>query len=211
MDATLRSKLRKEIGPAVATETAWTPGSVDELAAVLRALDAAALGWQVSSGAPGKDAGGEQLSLQRLDSVEVRAGAGVVVAGAGATLDAIRSAVQKPKLAVVGLSASGTPAHAGSTVAAGAVPRRALCGIVAVLADGSVVRAGGTLKDVAGYDLCGVLLGSAGRLGVIAEVTLRLAPAGAQLPTASAPGVRKPAPSLPDLAQAFDPGSRLRG
>lgn len=57
-------------------------------------------------------------------------------------------------------------------------------GIEAVLAPGELVRFGGPLrKDVAGYDLRGLLVGSEGTLGVVTAAWLRLIPAPeAQLP-----------------------------
>ena len=59
-------------------------------------------------------------------------------------------------------------------------------GIEAVVAPGELVHVGGAIrKDVAGYDLTGLLVGSEGTLGVITSVWLRLTPA----PEAVAPVV----------------------
>lgn len=51
-------------------------------------------------------------------------------------------------------------------------------GVEAVLADGEIVQLGGACrKDVGGYDLRALLIGSEGTLGVITAVALRLIPA----------------------------------
>jgi glycolate oxidase FAD binding subunit len=55
--------------------------------------------------------------------------------------------------------------------------RDLLIGTVVALADGSVARAGGrVVKNVAGYDLNKLLIGSLGTLGVIAEATFKVVP-----------------------------------
>ncbi|MEY4504408.1 MAG: hypothetical protein RL154_702 [Pseudomonadota bacterium] len=47
----------------------------------------------------------------------------------------------------------------------------------AVLPNGDIIKAGKrTIKDVAGYNLCGILVGSEGTLAVTTEITLKLIP-----------------------------------
>ena len=49
-------------------------------------------------------------------------------------------------------------------------------GLEAVLADGSVVEVGGRTRDVPGYDLTGVIVGSEGTLCAVTKVIVRLLP-----------------------------------
>src|SRR5262245_31970985 len=77
-------------------------------------------------------------------------------------------------------------ATAGGTLAAGLSGLRRLgvgplrdtvLEVVLVLADGRVVRGGGpTVKNVTGYDVPRLVVGSLGTLGVVAQVTLRTRP-----------------------------------
>ena len=81
---------------------------------------------------------------------------------------------------------TGNGATVGGIVAANSSgPRRyrygtmrdLIIGIVVVLADGTVAKAGGkVVKNVAGYDLSKLFTGSLGTLGVIAECNFRLHP-----------------------------------
>ncbi|HXG42487.1 MAG TPA: FAD-binding oxidoreductase, partial [Dehalococcoidia bacterium] len=73
----------------------------------------------------------------------------------------------------------------GTLAAAVAGPRRYSCGhprdftigMRVVLADGRLTRAGGrVVKNVAGYDLCKLYIGSMGTLGVVVEATFKLLP-----------------------------------
>ena len=56
--------------------------------------------------------------------------------------------------------------------------RESVLGLEVVMADGSVIRTGGkNVKDVAGYSLTHLIVGSQGTLALITEATLRLRPA----------------------------------
>jgi len=190
-----------------------TPLDRDAAAAVVRVLGETRTPFAVrssSASATPAPSGGVLLSLERLTAVELHAPGLTLRAGPGAPVDGVRDAAAGAGLAVVGLSAgAGTlPATVGSLVARGAVPRRSLTGVEAVLTTGETIAfGGGVLKDVVGYDVPALLLGSMGRLAVLLGATFRLEPAAARTAAGPAPGV---VATDVTLARAFDPQGLLQ-
>jgi len=79
--------------------------------------------------------------------------------------------------------------------------RDLIIGMKVILASGEIVKAGGkVVKNVAGYDMCKLFTGSLGTLGIIAEVTLRVAPIPAHSATVVGSGT---------LAQSLNCASQL--
>jgi FAD/FMN-containing dehydrogenase len=212
-------------------ETDWTrrfsgsalavvrPGSIDEVAAVLRACAEARLGVVPQGGNTGLvggsvPRGGEVvLSTLRLRDVDdLDREAGEVTVGAGATLASVQSVAREAGWDVgVDLGARDSATIGGMVATnAGGVNvlrhgpmRHQLLGFEAVRADGSVIRRlPGMPKDNTGYDLGGLLAGSEGTLAVITRVRLRLVPRLAQRAVAVL--------GWPDAASAVAAAGRLR-
>ncbi len=213
MNEELREQVVEIVGSEGVTGTAVSPGDASALALVAHLCDHHGVPISVTSGVPGAaesapEPDGIVLSVHRLADIHVAAAGLTVRAGAGATVARVRIAVAEAKLVVVGLGADTGSAHVGTLVARGEVPRRSLAGVEAVLSTGEAVKAGGAaLKDVVGYDLIAALLGSAGRLAIIAAVTFRLEPAAGRTANSRPPGTRTWEPAL---ARAFDPKGLLR-
>jgi FAD/FMN-containing dehydrogenase len=209
----LLKALVEVVSPDGVTGDTVSPADEASLVVVASVCNQHGVPITVSSGAPGAaggapERGGIVLSVHRLAGIQVAAPGLTVRAQAGATVAGVRSSVAGANLAVVGLGAETGSVHVGTLVARGEVPRRSLAGVEAVLSSGEAVKAGGAaLKDVVGYDLIAALLGSAGRLAIIAAVTFRLEPAAARTATARPPGART---WHPGLAGAFDPKGLLR-
>jgi len=185
------------------------PASAAEVVATVRELGESSTPFAVSSGDAAAGDGAVVVSVSRLRELALRAEAATLRAEAGALVSDVTASAAGAKLVVVGLPGSSGTRRVGALVARGEVPRRAIAGIEAVLPTGETVRTGGSvLKDVVGYDLPALLLGSMGRLALITAVTFRLEPAGARTPVPPAPG---PVPAGDgSVARAFDPNSLLR-
>lgn len=186
------------------------PGGAEQVEAVCAACAEAGVRIAVTSSAPERGRrvpeGTVLVSLARLNEVTVEPERLVARAGAGATVGAVRDAAAKAGLTLAGVRGSvAAETTVGELVARGQASRRALSGVEAVLSGGGRVGAGGSmLKDVAGYDLAGTLLGSMGRLALVTSVSFRLQPRSAPQDVAEPLGV--PGGVLGDaLEQAFDP------
>jgi FAD/FMN-containing dehydrogenase len=187
------------------------PRDADSVAAIARVCAETLTSIAVSSSASGTDGAAPQrgvvISLNRLTGISVAAGGLTLRAEAGATVAAVRIAAGEKQLAVVGFPDSVDAEHVGTLIARGEVPRRSLCGIEAVLSTGERVSAGGSvLKDVVGYDLGAVLLGSMGALAIIVAASFRLEPAKSRTPVPKPPGG---VPPHELIARAFDPQGLL--
>jgi FAD/FMN-containing dehydrogenase len=211
MDAALRARLAEIAGDKFVDGDSVSPSTAEQVEQVCLACAEAGARIHVTSApaTPATTAGGAVVvSLSGIDPVDVELDRLVVRAGAGATLGAVRQAAEKVGLAITGASAASAAAadtRVGEVIARGQVSRRALTGIEAVLPGGGRVSAGGAvLKDVAGYDLIGALLGSGGRLALVTAATFRLQPQGVAQEAAEPAGI--PRPVLGEaLEAAFDP------
>ncbi len=168
------------------------PADTAQVADVLRAAAAHGLtvvprgrGTKMSWGTPPTCAD-VLLDVGALDQVlDHQAGDLIVAAQAGARLSDVQSVVAEAgqRLAleetVPGASVGGTLAAntSGARRVATGTARDLLIGITVARADGVVAKAGGrVVKNVAGYDLGKLMVGSAGTLAVILDATFRLHP-----------------------------------
>jgi glycolate oxidase subunit GlcD len=183
-------------------EAVVLPGTAEEVAAVVAHCYAHDVAITTRGGGTGfaggaVPLGGIVLSTERLARIrsfdpllwriEVEAGVrtaelGRVVRGSGLWFPPDPGAAEQSQIGGnVSTNAGGPHAFKYGTT------RGWVTGIEAVIPPGEIVRTGGPLrKDVAGYDLVGLLTGSEGTLGIVTAVWLRLIPAvEAALPLAA--------------------------
>lgn len=131
--------------------------------------------------------GGISLSLERMNSIlEIDEANLVCVTQPGVITQVLQEAVEQ-----CGLFYPVDPASRGSCFIGGNVaensggPRAVkygvtkdyVLGLTAVLPSGEIIKSGGKLyKDVTGYNLAQILIGSEGTLAIITEIILRLLP-----------------------------------
>ncbi len=189
---------RRWSGPALAVVR---PGTTEEVAAVMRVCAAAGVpvlpqggntglvGGSVpaAGGVDGADSGDLPVivSTRRLSAISpVDELSGQLTAGAGATLGDVQRAARAAGWDYGVDLAARDSATIGGTVATNAggirvlaygMTRMQVCGIEAVLPDGSVIsHLSGLAKDNTGFDLAQLLCGSEGTLAIITAVRLRL-------------------------------------
>ena len=131
--------------------------------------------------------GGILLSLERMNRIlEIDRANMVVVVEPGVVTNDINEAVQPYGLFYAGYPMSVESCFIGGNVAENAGGGRAIkygvtgqyvLGLEAVLPTGEIVQLGGKrVKDVTGYDLLHLMVGSEGTLGIFTRITLRLVP-----------------------------------
>jgi len=174
-------------------EVAVFPGSTAEVQAVLRLANEHRVPIVARGGGTGLSGGaipvrgGIVLSTRRMNRIlEIDAANLVAVVQPGIVTQTFQEAVEDQ-----GLFYPPDPASKGSCVIGGnlaecaggprcvkyGVTRDYVLGLEVVLASGEVIRTGGKLfKDVTGYNLTQLFVGSEGTLGIITEATLRLIP-----------------------------------
>lgn len=154
--------------------------------------------------------GGIVLSMMQMKQiVEISRNELLAVVQPGVSTQQLDEAVAKEGLMYVPDPGSKTVSTIGGNVATSAGGLRGLkygttknyiLGLEAVLGTGEIIRTGGRLvKDVAGYDITRLLIGSEGTLGIFTEITTVLSPR----PTASQYGVAY-FDNLADASNAVD-------
>ncbi len=131
--------------------------------------------------------GGIVMDMTRMNEIkEIRVGDLYCIVGPGVIYDKLNEALAPYKFFFPPTPGSGEACTIGGMVATNASGMRAIkygatrdyvLGLEVVLANGEVMRVGTkTIKNSSGYQLERLFVGSEGTLGVITEVTLKVAP-----------------------------------
>ncbi len=181
------------VGLAAEPEVVVLATSAQQVAEIMRLAQAARVpvtprgaGSGLSGGAV-PVCGGIVLSLERMNRIlEIDHGNLMVTVEPGVITGDLHRAVEAEGLFYPPDPASLESCSIGGNIAEGAGGPRAVkygvtkdyvCGLEAVLPSGEVINLGGKLvKDVTGYDLTQLLIGSEGTLAVVTKIILRLVP-----------------------------------
>jgi glycolate oxidase FAD binding subunit len=196
----LRAAKPKDAVDSVQPDGVIAPGTAQEVAQVLQYCASAGLGVIPRGGGSQLGLGNRPrkadfiLSLERLNQVIEHAwGDMTVTVEAGCAIDKLQSVLREhgqqlgadpmyPEQATVG-GVLATAESGTLRIRYGAI-RDLVLGVEMALPDGSVIKAGGkVVKNVAGYDLTKLVIGSLGTLGIITRAVFRLHP----VPVAVAP------------------------
>jgi glycolate oxidase len=179
------------------------PGSVDEIAAIARICDGRRVPLVVRGAGTGYTGGavpvrgGVILSMERFDRIlEIDEANQLAVVQPNVLTYQLQDAVEArglfypPDPASLKISALGgnvAECAGGPRAVKYGTTRRYVLALQAVLPTGEVIRTGSkAVKNVVGYDLTQLLVGSEGTLAILTEITLRLVPRPAKTATLQA-------------------------
>ena len=186
---------RDEVGPDHGNmpEVVVKPANAEEISTIMRLANRERIpvtprgaGSGLSCGAV-PVYGGIVLSLERMNHIlEIDRDNMVIVVEPGVVTNDINEAISEYGLFYAGYPMSVELCFVGGNVAENAgggraikygVTGRYVLGLQVVLPTGDIVQLGGKrVKDVTGYDLLHLMVGSEGTLGIFTRITLRLLP-----------------------------------
>ncbi len=167
------------------------PRTTDDVSAIVRIANREALPFQARgagtglSGGTVADQGGIMIAMARMKRIEIdapnlraRVQPGVVNADLSAAAAPYRLYFVPDPSSQKACTIGGNIAEnsGGPHCLAYGVTTNHVLGLTVVLPDGEIVETGGGPLDMPGYDLTGLLVGSEGTLGIVAEAIVKLTP-----------------------------------